>query len=150
MVTYTATKQLAGTEDLTIGLGQVVQPRKSGTKNITKVNVSELNGIYTVNTVAEFNAIDYTKLGNIKIVHIVETNQSFRHDGTQWITYSSGGQFADIGDADGKSVPYLVSTTAINETITVKSGQNSFAIDEIVIADGSELVIENNAVFKVL
>jgi len=66
-----------------------------------------------------------------------------------WIINGSG-QFADIGDSRGKSVPYVVSTTAANETITIKSGTNGFAIDSFTAGEGSELIVEDGAVFKVL
>jgi len=68
-------------------------------------------------------------------------------DGTVTISES---QFADNGTTIGKSVPYVAKTTNTNETIIVKSKQNAFAIDEIIIDDGTELVIEDDAVFKVL
>lgn len=149
MVTYTGVKQLGGKQDLTIGLGTVAQPRKSGIQQIVKLNVSELQGVYTVNTLVEFNSIDPLLLGDIKVVHIIETNQSFKWNGTIWEIHTSGGQFHDIGTTIGKSVPFVADTTGA-EVITVLAGTNSFAIDNITVVDGAEIIIEDGAVFKVL
>jgi len=63
---------------------------------------------------------------------------------------TGGGQFADKGTTIGKSVPYLASTTGENETITVVAGTNGFAIEELTIASGTELIVSSDAVFKVL
>jgi len=94
--------------------------------------ITGTNAMYVdTNTNTSYICIDATKDANV------------------WVINGSG-QFADIGDIDGKSVPYVIGTTATNEIITVKSGQNSFAIDEITIADGTELIVEDNAIFKVL
>jgi len=97
-----------------------------------------------INPIAGTNAMYVDTNTNTSYICIDATK-----DANVWVINGSG-QFADIGDIDGRSVPYVIGTTAFNEIITVKSGQNSFAIDEIVIADGSELVIEDNSVFKVL
>ena len=99
---------------------------------------STLNPAYGVNTIYVDNVT--------KISYICDDATT---NANTWIA-NGPGQFADVGTIEGRSVPYLHGTTATNESITVKSGQNSFAIDEIVIANGSELIIENNAVFKVL
>ena len=99
----------------------------------TNINpITGTNAMYVdINTNTSYICIDATK------------------DANKWVTNGSG-QFIDIGSKKGKSVPYVIGTTATNETITVKSGQNAFAIDQITIADGTELIVEDNAIFKVL
>jgi len=61
---------------------------------------------------------------------------------------SSGGQY--YGNGVIKAVSYLSNSTVTNETITVVNGTNAFAVDNITIADGSEIIVEDGAVFKVL
>ena len=143
-------KQLGTVEDLSSGLGTVQQARKSGLLTLTKVNVSELNGIYSVNTLEEFNLIDPNLLGDIKVVNVIEEGRTYSWDGTTWLKSSLGGQFVDKGTEKGKAIAYLANTTAENEDIVIKEGTNAFAIDNITIADGTTITIEDGAVFKVL
>jgi len=84
-------------------------------------------------------------MGFVENVNIVAANIGNIGNGG-----SGGGQFADKGTTIGRSVPYLASTTGENETITVVAGTNGFAIDELTIASGTELIISSDAVFKIL
>ena len=64
-------------------------------------------------------------------------------------TGSGGGQF--LGYAPGvKGLQYMAQSTAQNEYLVVGENQNLFAIDSITIEEGTELVIPDGSVFKVL
>lgn len=92
------------------------------TSKITKV----ANDILNVNTVA--NAIN--------------NNTGIGGSG------SGGGQF--LGTSIIKGVQYMASVSAPNETITVTNGLNAFSVDSFTLADGASIVVEDNAVYKVL
>ena len=59
-----------------------------------------------------------------------------------------GGQL--LGTSIIKGVQYMASVSAPNETITVTSGLNAFSVDSFTLADGASIVVEDNAVYKVL
>lgn len=59
-----------------------------------------------------------------------------------------GGQL--LGIAPIKGVQYMSSVSAPNETITVTNGLNAFSVDSFTLADGASIVVEDNAVYKVL
>jgi len=112
----------------------------------TKTDITYGAGVpsNSINPVSGTNAMYVDTNTNTSYICIDATNNS-----NIW-SINGSGQFADVGDSNGRSVPYCVGTTAQNETITVKEGQKAFAIEEIIIAEGSELIIEDGAVFKVL
>lgn len=51
-------KQLAGKEDLLLGIGKATQKRASGDREITKLNASELQGVLVVETVTDMNLLN--------------------------------------------------------------------------------------------
>lgn len=55
-------KQLAGKEDLLLGIGKATQKRASGDREITKLNVTELQGALVVETIEALETLDPTKL----------------------------------------------------------------------------------------
>jgi hypothetical protein len=143
-------KQLGTVEDLDTGLGKTVQPRPSGQLTLTKVNVSELGGVYTVNTIAEFEAIDPTLLGAIKAVNVLEAKSTYelQPDGT-WNKSSLGGQFSDVGTSEGHGIAYTVAKSAI-EDIIIASGTNGFSANSFELVDGATLTIEDDASYTVI
>ena len=63
---------------------------------------------------------------------------------------AAGGVGQLLGIAPIKGVQYMSSVSAPNETITVTSGLNAFSVDSFTLADGASIVVEDNAVYKVL
>jgi len=67
---------------------------------------------------------------------------------------NNGGEGSSIGQYYGKGsikpIGFLAAESIANETITIKSGTNGFAIEDFILAEGSELIIEDGAVFKIL
>lgn len=55
-------KQLACKEDLLLGIGKATQKRASGDREITKLNVTELQGALVVETIEDLENLDPTKL----------------------------------------------------------------------------------------
>lgn len=79
------TKQLAGVEDLLLGTGTVSQVRASGTRQITKINASHLQGAYAVETIEELELLDLNLLGDSPtvIVRDVDRGGTFIYDATK-------------------------------------------------------------------
>ena len=59
-----------------------------------------------------------------------------------------GGQL--LGITPIKGVQYMASVSAPNETITITNGLNAFSVDSFTLADGASIVVEDDAVYKVL
>ena len=57
-------KQLAGVEDLLLGIGTATQTRATGPKTITKINADRLQGALVVDTIDELLALNPTLLVN--------------------------------------------------------------------------------------
>lgn len=55
-------KQLAGVEDLLLGVGTATQTRATGPKTITKINADRLQGALVVDTIDELLALNPTLL----------------------------------------------------------------------------------------
>lgn len=55
-------KQLAGVEDLLLGIGTATQTRATGPKTITKINADQLQGALVVDTIDELLALNPTLL----------------------------------------------------------------------------------------
>lgn len=91
-------------EDLLVGIGKESQERVTGTKQVTKLNVSNLNGVLAFNTFNELRAIDINLLGPSKLVVVAGSNNP---------TDKLGGIFVWVANStvndDGKSV---IKTTA--------------------------------------
>ena len=145
------TKSLAAVEDLLPGVGKELQYRNNREITVTKVNASFLNGVCTVNTDAEFRAIDIADLGDIKVVSVVETGRTYKWDqpNNTWLESSSGGQFADIGTDIGKGIMYTANVSGI-EDIVVKSGTNAFSSNNVTLSNGASLTLETDATYKII
>ena len=61
-------KQLAGKEDLLLGIGKATQKRASGDREITKLNVTELQGALVVETIEDLENLDLTKLSEKTVI----------------------------------------------------------------------------------
>lgn len=71
--TVVITKQLGGSEDLTIGIGTETQSRGGNPLPITRINPTEILGAIVVSTIAEMEALVIADLGDTKTV-IVQDN----------------------------------------------------------------------------
>ena len=60
----------------------------------------------------------------------------------------SGGQY--YGKGVFKPLGFLSNSTEANDIITIASGTNAFAIGNITIGLGSEIIVEDGATFKIL
>ena len=93
-------------EDLLVGIGKESQERVTGTKQVTKINVSDLNGVLALDTFNELRAIDINLLGPSKLVVIA---------GSSIATDKLGGIFVwddnSIAPDDDKSVIKTISNT---------------------------------------
>jgi len=59
-----------------------------------------------------------------------------------------GGQF--LGETSIKGIQYMAKTSGINEDIIIRTNMNAFSVDSFIIADGASVVLEDDAVYKVL
>jgi len=93
-----------------------------------------------------------TTVQNIEAIQSVNANLSVIQLGIDVVNSedmcTGEGQYYGTGIV--KPISYVSNSTIANETITVVSDTNSFAIEEIVIESGSELIIEDGSVFKIL
>ena len=60
----------------------------------------------------------------------------------------SGGQY--YGKGVFKPIGFLSNSTEANDIITIAKGTNAFAIGNITIGLGSEIIVEDGATFKIL
>ena len=99
--------------------------------------------VENVNKVAQNIDIVVNDIANIDIVaNAINNNTGIGGSG------SGGGQF--LGASIVKGVQYMASVSAPNETITITAGLNAFSVDSFTLADGASIVVEDNAVYKVL
>lgn len=84
------TKQLAGSEDLIKGIGKVTQIRGTGEKEITKLNVSELQGSLVVDSIKKLEELDINLLGDTKTVIISDGSGTYNYIDNTWIKSDSG------------------------------------------------------------
>ena len=162
-------RQQLGIEDLVFGHGTVMQTRGGVDVEITKIDAENIP--YGSGTLGDaVNSIDPEKLvhkdsstgaallptgttaqrpatpsiGATR--YNTELNTTENWTGTAWMP--TGGQL--LGTAVIKGVQFMSSVSAPNETITVTSGLNAFSVDSFTLADGASIVVEDNAVYKVL
>lgn len=83
-------KQLAGAEDLLTGIGFQDQERFTGTKTITKVNATHLEGAIIVDTIQDLLALDRNALKTSAKVYVLGYHEP-----------NDGGDGLFIWDADG-------------------------------------------------
>lgn len=77
-------KQLAGKEDLLLGIGTVKQGRASGIKTITKLNATHFGGVLVVDTINDLNSLDKNQLDE-QVVFVKETGATYSYNGTSWV-----------------------------------------------------------------
>lgn len=77
-------KQLAGKEDLLLGIGTVKQRRASGIKTITKLNATHFGGVLVVDTINDLNSLDKNQLDE-QTVFVKETGDTYSYNGTSWV-----------------------------------------------------------------
>lgn len=77
-------KQLAGKEDLLLGIGTVKQGRASGIKTITKLNATHFGGVLVVDTINDLNSLDKNQLDE-QVVFVKETGNTYSYNGTSWV-----------------------------------------------------------------
>lgn len=77
-------KQLAGKEDLLLGIGTVKQGRASGIKTITKLNATHFGGVLVVDTINDLNSLDKNQLDE-QVVFVKETGNTHSYNGTSWV-----------------------------------------------------------------
>ena len=99
--------------------------------------------VENVNSVAQNIGIVVNDIANIDIVaNTINNNTGIGGSG------SGGGQF--LGASIVKGVQYMANTSAPNETIVITAGLNAFSVDSFTLADDASIVVEDNAVYKVL
>ena len=62
---------------------------------------------------------------------------------------TGGGQYLGTGN-QAKGVSYMNQVSSPNDAMRVEAWMNAFSIDSFTVEDGSEIVIEDGAVYKVL
>ena len=77
-------KQLAGKEDLLLGIGTVSQARATGVKTITKLNATHFGGVLVVDTINDLNSLDKNQLDE-QVVFVKETGYTYIYNGTSWV-----------------------------------------------------------------
>ena len=77
-------KQLAGKEDLLLGIGTVKQGRASGIKDITKLNATHFGGVLVVDTINDLNSLDKNQLDE-QVVLVKEDGNTYIYNGTSWV-----------------------------------------------------------------
>lgn len=165
----TLNRQQLGIEDLVFGHGTVTQTRGGIAVEITKIDAENIpygNGtlgdaVYSIDperlvhkdsatgaallptgTTAQRPAMP--SIGATR--YNIELNTTENWTGSAWMP--TGGQL--LGTSIIKGVQFMSSISAPNETITVTSGLNAFSVDSFTLADGASIVVEDNAVYKVL
>lgn len=78
-------KQLAGKEDLLLGVGTVSQARATGVKTITKLNATHFGGVLVVDTINDLNSLDKNQLDE-QVVLVKEDECIYIYNGTSWVT----------------------------------------------------------------
>lgn len=77
-------KQLAGKEDLLLGVGTVSQTRATGVKTITKLNATHFGGVLVVDTINDLNSLDKNQLDE-QVVLVKEDGNTYIYNGTIWV-----------------------------------------------------------------
>lgn len=77
-------KQLAGKEDLLLGVGTVSQARATGVKTITKLNATHFGGVLAVDTINNLNTLDKNQLDE-QVVFVKEDGNTYIYNGTSWV-----------------------------------------------------------------
>lgn len=77
-------KQLAGKEDLLLGVGTVSQARATGVKTITKLNATHFGGVLVVDTINDLNSLDKNQLDE-QVVLVKEDGHTYIYNGISWI-----------------------------------------------------------------
>jgi len=108
--------------------------------NIGDINTVNDN-ITDVNTVATNITDVNTNADNINQIKIVA--DTINGGGS-----ATGGQY--YGSGLTKPIGFVGNSTIENETISIKAGTNAFAIDELVVENGTEIVLGKDSVFKIL
>ena len=78
-------KQLAGKEDLLLGVGTVSQARATGIKTITKLNATHFGGVLVVDTINDLNSLDKNQLDE-QAVLVKEDGLTYIYNGISWVT----------------------------------------------------------------
>lgn len=98
-------KQLAGKEDLLLGIGTVSQARATGVKTITKLNATHFGGVLVVDTINDLNTLDKNQLDE-QVVLVKEDGLTYIYNGTSWVTNTATVDTL----ADLKSISYPANT----------------------------------------
>ena len=77
-------KQLAGKEDLLLGIGTVSQARATGVKTITKLNATHFGGVLVVDTINDLNTLDKNQLDE-QVVLVKEDGNTYIYKGSSWV-----------------------------------------------------------------
>lgn len=93
-------------EDLLVGIGKESQERVTGTKQVTKINVSDLNGVLSFTTINELRAVDVSLLGPSKLVIVAGDTNAIDKLGGIFVWDDSS-----IATDDGK---FVIKTTTNN------------------------------------
>ena len=162
-------RQQLGIEDLVFGHGTVTQTRGGITVEITKIDAENIpygsgtlgDLVYSIDPEKLVHKDSATGAALLPVGTITERpsapsigatryntelNTTENWTGSSWIP--TGGQL--LGTSIIKGVQYMASVSAPNETIIVTSGLNAFSVDSFTLADGASIVVEDNAVYKVL
>ena len=159
-------KQLAGKEDLLLGIGTVSQARATGIKTITKLNATHFGGVLVVDTINDLNSLDKNQLDE-QVVQVKDLDRGgiFIYDSTKvsednggtnfngWIRQFSGAVNVKWFGADiQKAMTYAIGSSKkvafdFNATIRIPTDSPTLqqAIDSIEASQGVtiDLLIES-------
>jgi len=164
------TKQLAGVEDFISGIGKVSQIRGTGSKIITKLNASEIQGALVVDTISELESMPVSDLGKTKTIIVSDKNRGgiFTYDDSKsdinnYGTIFNGWvrQYDDIvnvkwfgakGDGSTDDTEAIQKTLDLNLAAFLPSGTYRIS-DTLVLSNGfygSSLIGEDRQNTKIL
>ena len=110
-------KQLAGKEDLLLGVGTVSQARATGIKTITKLNATHFGGVLVVDTINDLNTLDKNQLDE-QVVFVKEDGYTYIYNGTSWETKTTTVDTI----ADLKNISYPANTVWVSGYHTKNDG----------------------------
>lgn len=128
-------KQLAGKEDLLLGIGTVSQARATGVKTITKLNATHFGGVLVVDTINDLNSLDKNQLDE-QAVFVKETGATHSYNGASWVNKT----------AAVENTAYTIE--AIEDLITVPNEVNTVIVKDLnrggVFVSKTEVDIDPN------
>jgi len=122
-----------------------INPINVDAQNIEEIKTVANDILSIVNVSPHTNSIDVNALNIEYIKTLANILNATINNGD---VVEGNGQY--YGKGNIKPIGYLATSTVTDETITIISNTNGFAVDNLTIANGAELVIEDKAVFKIL